>query len=107
MWFKFAFKATNSVFRLYVERKEGIICAFEWKKEAFHFICEVCKVTLLTNCSLTWVTVTTNYLQPRPQGLLRVQNAGSEKTMANIRSRISRNVGDFDCFKIAAGFVIG
>ena len=45
--------------------------------------------------------------QPRPQGLLGVQNSGSEKTLANGRSRVSKNRGDFDYFKLAAGFVIG
>ena len=46
-------------------------------------------------------------LQPRFQALLGLQNGGSEKTLANIRSRVSKNIGDFDCFKMAAGFMIG
>ena len=45
--------------------------------------------------------------QPRPQGLLGVQNSGLEKTLANSRSRVSKNIGDFDCFKMVAGFMIG
>ena len=45
--------------------------------------------------------------QPRPQGLLGVQNGGLGKTLANNRSRVSKNIGDFDCFKLAVGFVIG
>ena len=42
-----------------------------------------------------------------PQGLLGVQNGGSEKTLANSRTRVSKNFEDFDCFKSAAGFLIG
>ena len=38
---------------------------------------------------------------------LGVQNEGSEKTLANTRSRVSKNIGDFDCFKMSASFVIG
>ena len=45
--------------------------------------------------------------QPHLQGLLGVQNGSSEKTLANRRSRVSKNIGDFDCFKSAMGFVIG
>ena len=45
--------------------------------------------------------------QSRPQGLLGVQNGGSEKTLANSWSRVSKSIGDFDCFKMAAGFMIG
>ena len=44
-------------------------------------------------------------LQPRHQGFLGVQNGGLEKTEANSRSRVSKNIGDFDCFKLAAGKV--
>ena len=46
-------------------------------------------------------------MQPCPQGLFSIQNGGSEKTLANSRSCVSKNIGDFDCFKMAAGFVIG
>ena len=46
-------------------------------------------------------------LQPRPQGLLSIQNGGPGKTLADSRSRVSKNIGDFDCFKSAVGFVIG
>ena len=44
---------------------------------------------------------------PCPQGLLGFQNGDSEKTLANSRSRVSKNIGDFDCFKLAVGLVIG
>ena len=36
--------------------------------------------------------------QPRPQGPLGGQNGGL---------RVFKNIGDFDCLKLAAGFVIG
>ena len=42
-------------------------------------------------------------VQPRPQSLLGVQNGGAKKTLVNSRSRVSKNIGDFDCFKMAAG----
>ena len=45
--------------------------------------------------------------QPRLQGLLGVQNGVSEKTLENSESRVSKNIGDFDCFKMAVGFMIG
>ena len=45
--------------------------------------------------------------QLRPQGLLGVQNGGLEETLANRRSHVSKNIGDFDCFKSVAGFVNG
>ena len=48
-----------------------------------------------------------NLVQPPPQGLLGVQNGGSENILANSRSRVSKNIGDFDCFKLPAGFAIG
>ena len=44
-----------------------------------------------------------NLVQPCFQGLLSVQNAGSENTLANSRSRVSKNIGEFDCFKAPAG----
>ena len=43
----------------------------------------------------------TRKVQPRPQGLLGVQNGGLEKTLAN-----SRRLEIFYCFKYAAGFVV-
>ena len=43
--------------------------------------------------------------QPRPQGLLGGQNGGSEKTLANSRSRVSKNIGDFNLFNMAEGSV--
>ena len=43
--------------------------------------------------------------QPRPQGLLGGQNGGSEKTLANSRSRASKNIGDFNLFNMAEGSV--
>ena len=45
-------------------------------------------------------------VQPRAQGLLGIQNGGSEETLANSESRVSKNIGDFECFKLAACFVI-
>ena len=45
--------------------------------------------------------------QPPPQDPLGGQNGGSEKTLANNRSRVSKNIGDFGCFKMAVGFIIG
>ena len=44
--------------------------------------------------------------KPRPHGLLSVQNGGLEKTLANRRSCVSKHIGDFDCFKMVAGFEI-
>ena len=43
-------------------------------------------------------------VQPRPQGLLGIQNGGSEK---NSRSPLTNNIGNFDCFILATGFIIG
>ena len=43
--------------------------------------------------------------QPRPQGLLGGQNGGSEKTLENSRSRVSKNIGDFNLFNMAEGSV--
>ena len=43
--------------------------------------------------------------QPYHQGLSSIQNGGLEKILANSRSRVSKSIGDFDCFKLAAGFV--
>ena len=43
--------------------------------------------------------------QPRPQGLLGGQNGGLEKTLANNRSRVSKNIGDFNLFNMAEGSV--
>ena len=34
-------------------------------------------------------------VQPRPQSLLGVQNGGAKKTLANSRSRVSKNIGDW------------
>ena len=45
--------------------------------------------------------------QPRPQGVFGVQNGVLEKTLANNRSRVSKNIGDFHSFKLAVVFVIG
>ena len=45
--------------------------------------------------------------QPRPQGLLGVQKGGSKETLADSKSRVSKNSGDFDYFKMSVGFVIG
>ena len=45
--------------------------------------------------------------EPCSQGLLGIQNGGLEKTLANSMSRVSKYLGDFNCFKSAAGFVIG
>ena len=44
--------------------------------------------------------------QPCPKGLLGVENGSSEKALENSSSRVSKNIGDFDCLKMAAGFVI-
>ena len=44
---------------------------------------------------------------PTSSRLLGVQDGGSEKTLANSRSRVSKNIEDFVCFKMAAGLVIG
>ena len=41
------------------------------------------------------------------QGLLYVQNGGSEKPLENSMSSVFKNFGELDCFKMAAGFVIG
>ena len=45
--------------------------------------------------------------QPRPHGLLGVQNGGLEKTKANSESHDSKNIENFDCFQLALNFVIG
>ena len=45
--------------------------------------------------------------QPRPQGLLGVQNCGSHKTLANSRSRVSKSIGDFDCFNLYDWLIYG
>ena len=42
--------------------------------------------------------------QPRPQGLLGVQNGGSKKALANSRSRV---VEILIVSNFAAGFVVG
>ena len=44
-------------------------------------------------------------MQPRPQGLLSGQNGWLEKTLANSRSRVSKNIGDFNLFNMAEGSV--
>ena len=46
-------------------------------------------------------TSVTGACQPRPQGLLGGQNGGSEKTLANSRSRVSKTIGDFNLFNMA------
>ena len=45
--------------------------------------------------------------QTRPQCLLGIQNGASEKTLANGRSHVPKNIRDFDYFEMATGFVIG
>ena len=45
--------------------------------------------------------------QLHPQGFFGVQNGSLEKTLANSGSGVSKNVGDFDCFKLTTGSMIG
>ena len=43
---------------------------------------------------------TTSSSRPSPLSRWRV---GAQKTLANSRSRVSKHIGDFDCFKMVAG----
>ena len=40
-----------------------------------------------------------------PRVFSAVKNGGSEKTLANSRSRVSKNIGDFNLFNMAEGSV--
>ena len=54
-------------------------------------------ITVASRSTCEWETSS-----PGPSPLSRWR-VGAKKTLANSRSRVSKNIGDFDCFKMAVG----